>query len=62
MATTHIPIFMRIGDGAEQEVGVIDMPVSCTATVTVTSCGVAAALRAAADEIEHPSSGEEATT
>ena len=49
-----VPIYMRIGGGAELEVGDVDIPVTGDGTITVSRTQLAAALRSAADYLDAP--------
>jgi uncharacterized protein (UPF0254 family) len=50
--TLAIPIYLRIGNGTEAEVGQVVLEVHGDGTVTMTTSDIAAALRATADAIE----------
>lgn len=49
-----VPIYMRIGGGAELQVGDVDVPVSGEGTLTMSRTRLAAALRSAADHLDAP--------
>lgn len=49
-----VPIYMRIGGGAELQVGDVDVPVSGDGTMTLQRTQLAAALRSAADHLDAP--------
>ncbi|MDX2552612.1 hypothetical protein ACKI1J_43130 [Streptomyces scabiei] len=51
-AAISVPIYMRVGGGAELEVGDVEVPVSGDGTMTLRRTQLAAALRSAADHLE----------
>jgi hypothetical protein len=53
-AECTIPIYMRIGNGTETEIGQVVLEVEQNGTVTLTTSDIAAGLRSAADAIEGP--------
>lgn len=57
-AAITVPVYMRIGGGAEIQVGDVDVPVSGDGTLTMRRTALAAALRSAADHLDNPSSDE----
>lgn len=52
--TYAIPIYMRIGNGTETEVGQVVLGIDGDGTVTMTVSDIAAALRTTADAMEAP--------
>ncbi|MFE7273032.1 hypothetical protein [Streptomyces sp. NPDC057623] len=50
--TFDIPIYLRIGNGTETEVGQVVLNIDGDGTVTMTTSDIAAALRATADAME----------
>ncbi|QFQ97450.1 hypothetical protein F9278_15900 [Streptomyces phaeolivaceus] len=50
--TLAIPIYLRIGNGTETEVGQVVLDLEGDGTVTMTTTDIAEALRATADAIE----------
>lgn len=53
-AAISVPIYMRVGAGAELQVGDVEVPVSGDGTMTLRRTQLAAALRSAADHLEAP--------
>lgn len=49
-----LPIYMRLGGGAELQVGDVDIPVSGDGELTLSRTRLAAALRSAADHLDAP--------
>lgn len=61
MATTNtisVPVYMRVGGGAELQVGDVEVPVGGDGTVTLRRTELAAALRSAADHLDAPAADE----
>ncbi|MFF3622342.1 hypothetical protein [Streptomyces sp. NPDC002467] len=48
----RMPVFMRVGDGEELEIGELEFPVTGEVTLTGSCAAVATLLRAAADRFE----------
>lgn len=57
-SSVRIPIYMRLGGGAEIEVGDVELPVSGDGTLTMRRSQLAAALRSAADNLDNPALDE----
>ncbi|MDX2566088.1 hypothetical protein QBA57_39655 [Streptomyces scabiei] len=57
-AAISVPIYMRVGGGAELQVGDVEVPVSGDGTMTLRRTQLAAALRSAADHLDAPSAGD----
>lgn len=57
-AAISVPIYMRVGGGAEQQVGDVDIPVSGDGGMTLRRSQLAAALRSAADHLDAPPAGD----
>ncbi|MFG3085117.1 hypothetical protein [Streptomyces parvulus] len=59
-AMANLPVFMRLGtSGPMHAIGSLDLPVDGDGWLTFDRTALAAALRAAADEIENPTVDEE---
>ena len=53
-AAITVPVYMRIGGGAEVQVGDVDVPVCGDGTLSMRRTELAAALRSAADHLDNP--------
>jgi hypothetical protein len=53
-AKVTLPVYMRLGGGAEIQVGDVDLPVWGDGTLTLRRTELAAALRSAADHLDTP--------
>lgn len=53
-ANERMPVFMRVGDGEEVEIGELEFSTSEEATLVGTRAAVADLLRTAADAFENP--------
>ncbi|QFR00717.1 hypothetical protein F9278_36170 [Streptomyces phaeolivaceus] len=57
-APISMPIYMRLGGGAELQVGDVEVPVSGEGALSLSRTMLAAALRSAADHLDAPPVGE----
>ncbi len=57
-AAISVPIYMRVGGGAELQVGDVEVPVSGDGTMTLRRTQLAAALRSAADNLDAPAADD----
>ena len=59
-ATLPIPLYLRVGNGSETQIGEVIVSVEQDGTATLTMTDIATALRETADELER--SGQEDTS
>lgn len=48
----HLPVYMRVGNGAERQIGTVEVRLDAESKPAVDFAGVVALLRAVADEIQ----------